>query len=287
MPAYGNDFATATLIDVQNQVLDGELISGTNPDDYFRIVLSQHQDWIQIYQSLPSQIMGIYIRLYDANEVELDQANSYASGGTNANILFTDLAPGTYYIVISRSGGTWNDYQLTMVADHTYPTTVVENDVSGLHGIFDQWYSTQIYRDEFTIIDQIDPNLIGTIYKYEYDVETLGYIVPETFFKPKIKSLHDSQGVSSPILMHNHGNKRMHIAGTVKEGSNSLPNKLVRLYDRLSGQMLDETRSDIRGDYKFNRILYDDLKYYVIAFDDDLNPINQAVIHDALIAEEF
>lgn len=68
------------------------------------------------------------------------------------------------------------------------------------------------------------------------------------------------------------------IRGTVKKIGVSIPCR-VRLYEKLSGKMLDETLADNDGNYEFNHLVL--TKFFVVAHD----PASQfnAVIQDNVV----
>ena len=54
----------------------------------------------------------------------------------------------------------------------------------------------------------------------------------------------------------------------------------LRLHDRLTGNVLSETISDVNGNYDFNYPVLAGYKYYIIAFDKNSEPILNAKIKD-------
>lgn len=68
------------------------------------------------------------------------------------------------------------------------------------------------------------------------------------------------------------------IRGTVKKIGASIPCR-VRLYEKLSGKMVDEVSTDQDGGYKFNHLVA--TKFFIVAHD----PVSQynAVIQDNVV----
>lgn len=51
----------------------------------------------------------------------------------------------------------------------------------------------------------------------------------------------------------------------------------VRLFDRISGRILQETLSDADGSYAFNHLAYRAEGYFAVAHDHDASPQNAAI----------
>lgn len=88
---------------------------------------------------------------------------------------------------------------------------------------------------------------------------------------------------TSPIV--NSSLTDVNITGLVVLDTTPLDNKVVRLYHKATGRLLDETTSNELGEYTFKHNINDRHKYYVIAFDDMDNPVYQALALDDLTAQ--
>ena len=88
--------------------------------------------------------------------------------------------------------------------------------------------------------------------------------------------------VNNNRVIANSAESQYVIKGRIKKDGLSFSNSIVRLYDRNSGQLIEETKSNDLGQYSFLSKVDKDYKYFVIAHDDFENPVLQAVIHDYL-----
>ena len=320
MPSYGNDFATATLID-GNTITYGVLDS-VNPEDFFRVNVPENYSWFGVNSRSGEFTDNAYV--YDTSETLL--SNSSTPMG------FYGLPSGTYYVkVTGGSSSQSGDYQLrfdlavngnfgatddivtslgfyltddsidelfkTMVDFDTHvmnknvvPKSKLQRthpssnfNLSDAH--IGELFTTMLDFDSHVMYKDIVPKskLLRNFASSAVGIETQGYVVPPESLKPKIVMMSNSIGVSTPWVQLSSESTRFKIAGTVKKQGLALGNKLMRLYDRKSGQLLGETTSNINGQYSFLTLLRGSDKYYVIAFDDMDNPEVQAVIHDALV----
>lgn len=119
---------------------------------------------------------------------------------------------------------------------------------------------------------------LEVIHVREFTLESHGKNVP-TY---KSRNPIVINGVNNNRVFGRQTKAQYSIKGTVKREGVAVVNGLLRLYDRASGELIDQTYSDGAGKYSFSARIDPNFKYYVIAFDDADAPILQAVIHDFL-----
>ncbi len=287
MAFYGNDFLTATLLNNYQYITDGEIVVGSNDHDFFRFVVSNATNRIIVSGNQGNH--NTTFRLYDSTETEID-SHTNNDDSYFYNLPF-DLAPGTYYLEYNPDNTFSEPYTLQFILNEndTFPPLTQpmieplyrgESDLTWLHDtIFDSNVVTIHYAPSLppynNVVTSQFPSLID-----------LGYTIPDAFYDTKIIMVGKRLGTSVPLKRKSDISPRYVIKGKVQENGVDLPNKTVRLYDRDGGELIGETITDALGNYRFPNPLWQDSKYYVIAFDDLSNPILQAVIHDALIPFE-
>lgn len=70
------------------------------------------------------------------------------------------------------------------------------------------------------------------------------------------------------------------LSGSVQEAGAAVPNCVVRAYERKTGLMVAETRSDSSGDFTIAGLSKGSNNYYVIALDPEGGAIYNALIFD-------
>lgn len=264
MSQYGSTFATAELI---TQNLNTYRILTDSDDDitYFKFsveTLINETTVTVISLAFPNYSFGtslFTVTLYDSSEVELETI-SYASN--TQPVIYTNLAIGEYFIKLD-----W-DFNNEFLADVNIDIINDGNNI--VDNIVD--------LPAMTTNDLVDVWNIGTLtniddfYKFYTDEAITAHTtIMHVFGKHRTSEFYISQ-VNQDV---NNINGIVNFNGVPESG------KVVRLYRKESGQMMDETISNDLGEYKFNVLLTAD-KYYVIAFDDMLNPVYQAMALDNL-----
>ncbi len=284
MAFYGNDFASATLLNNYQYITDGEIVVGSNDHDFFRFTVSNATN--RIFVSGFQGNHNTTFRLYDSTETEID------SHTNNDDAFFynlpEDLPTGTYYLEYNPDNTFSEPYSLQFILTENgnFPTisntmvavnSAIEQDIHWLHDTIVELNDNTIhYAPSLPPYNQI---IAG---QQSFLIDT-GFVVPPRFTESKIIMVGNRIGASIPLRRQSDATPRYAIAGKVQEDGIDLPGKTVRLYDRTSGELIGETITDALGNYRFPNPLWQDSKYYVIAFDDLNSPILQAVIHDALI----
>lgn len=288
MAFYGNDFASATLLNNAQQILDGEMVAA-NTADFFRFAVTHPTNSIYIKYLNVTGNSNTWSRLYDSTEIQID---NYDNNGNSYEYTYhNNLAPGTYYLELFRNSGGDSDYELTFQLIENGQLPVFHTSMHPVDTITDS-SPLSVNAPADTIVDHdsvntawqiTDPTTHLNVHRLEevHENNFNGFTIPAEYRKPKMIMMGHRQGVSTPLVQGN--GQRYKIHGTVKAEGVALVNKLLRLYDRTTGQLIGETRSDALGVYTFPNPLWQSSKYYVIAFDDMDNPDLQAVIHDALI----
>lgn len=289
MAFYGNDFASATLINSTEQILDGEMVAA-NTADFFRFVVTDATNRFTLkYRNIDGN-SNTYTRLYDSTETQIDDYSNSSDAWEYTYIASLDLAPGTYYIELFRASGGDSNYELDFWLSEGGDITTLHTTVTGLEELsgqpvpIDAIGETHIEWDVSAIpYIGTDPTKILDSYSSGdwYYSNPENFVIPPNFRSPSIVMMGHRLGVSTPFIQGDAQRYKIH--GTVKAEGVALADKMLRLYDRKTGQLMGETRSNALGQYTFPNPLWVDFKYYVIAFDDVDNPVLQAVIHDALI----
>lgn len=289
MAFYGNDFASATLINNTEQILDGEMVAA-NTADFFRFVVTNATNRITVSYSNKTGSANTFSRLYDSTETQIDNYNNNGDQWDYTYTNIIDLAPGTYYLEMYRHSGGDSEYELNFWLSEGGGINVLHTTVASVEQFsapdikVDAIGETHITWDVSTIpYIGVDVTKIFDVYssgKY-YLSNPENFVIPPNFRNPSIIMMGHRLGVKTPFVQGD--GQRYKIHGTVKAEGVSLVDKLLRLYDRTTGQLIGETRSDALGVYTFPNPLWQSSKYYVIAFDDMDAPDLQAVIHDALI----
>jgi len=291
MPDYGDDFASATIIDETSQHF-GEIHAG-NVEDFFRIVVPANTDYLIFYSESYWDMRG---DLYDASEVLLvtnHNSGGQDGSGDNFYIKYDSPAQGTYYLLATS-------HYVSEYGEYSITSNISVNGVVGeLHTtIEDSGGTVDFYDIDYNeATHDVAINFGAADYSINFGdpskfldiggVAGIGWtnynnwVIHDEYYKPKIIMMGSQRGMSTPL--RSYGDPRFNIVGTIKEDGVALDDKLVRLYDRRTGELLGETRSTILGEYTFPNPLWEDDKYYVIAFDDVDNPVLQAVISDALV----
>ena len=278
----GTDFASAELIDSAENI--NEFLAVGSGEHYYRFVVSDASNSIEIvgYQWADTYSNRCEIEIYDGSEVLIKSQNNTGYDSSTAHTL-SNLATGTYYIVVFGSSSFDLHYNMTF--------WMIENGVqpSPLHT--DMEYFDQIrivndqiweaegevnYFDAIVLVDDTVPGYALDTPNTEFDYEIHGDFVRD-FQNPIVYDFKKTN-----VVFGNQNLAQHTIKGTVKREGVSVQNGLLRLYDRTSGELIEETRSDNAGTYEFRSVLDPDFKYYIVAFDDVDTPILQAVIHDFL-----
>ncbi len=287
MAFYGNDFLSATLLNDYQYITDGEIVVGSNDHDFFRFVVGNatNRVFISGYQGNHNTT----IRIYDSSETQIDFKT------VNDDYFFfnlaEDLAPGTYYIEYNPYNTFSEPYSLQFILTQngSFPAldkTMIdplyrgESDLTWLH---DTIVDTDVITLHYAPALPPYNNVVTSQFPSVID---LGFTIPAAFYDTKIIMVGKRLGTSVPLKRLSDTSPRYVIKGKVQENGIDLPGKTVRLYDRDGGELIGETITDALGNYRFPNPLWQDQKYYVIAFDALSNPILQAVIHDALIPFE-
>lgn len=264
MSQYGSTFATAEVI---TESFNSLFILTDSIDDnsYFKFTITDAineiefvVDWIA-YPNWVSGVSEVSQILYDSTETQIDINTSTAD-----DIIWTklNLPVGDYYLrfqTTDNDAGTLN-YDITISNNGVYTI----EDIINISNI-----STHQLRSTWNIDFHYN---MQTMYKFKIDQSYLLY--PNrmyNFSKPRTTEFHMSPYDQDVNI----------IEGIINFNGVAIGDKVVRLYNKKSGIMMDETISNELGEYKFNALLTTD-KYYIIAFDDLLNPIYQAMALDSL-----
>lgn len=73
------------------------------------------------------------------------------------------------------------------------------------------------------------------------------------------------------------------LSGSVREGGVPVPNCVVRCYERSSGNMVLQVRTDSLGEFDIPGVQKTDPNYYVVALDPDGGALYNALIFDRVI----
>ena len=277
MTVYGDSFATATLMDNAVSIEDGELSTGE--DAYFRIPLTHASNRTIITLDVITASVGLTV--YDLNEVQLD---TYYNG--NDVVMIIEDAPVGDLFLMAHSYGGSSPGQFGIVAVSFNngvgpPTPIVTTmkEINVPSQAVPYGTHTATIDSDIALVNEASGQgswANGTHSQQDPGVHDRGTLSPT---RGIIKVYENTL----PHVSGDYGGQQYHLAGTVKNEGVNYADRVLRLYDRDSGKLIGETKSDNLGQWEFPQGLFENSKYYVIAFDDMNAPVLQAVIHDALI----
>lgn len=278
----GSSFATAELLDAWED--RDEFLPGSTGEHYYRFTISNATNNVQITgTALDSGVSpGCEIEIYDGSEALIHAANDNGVGQNSSHRL-TDLATGTYYVVVYDAGGTQDlayNLMVYLVENGVHPSVIHTDDIDVTMEV-DEFYelSTAMYEfDNLRYNEPLSPYYVVGENEKEFTLESDGKNVPAY----KTRNPLVINGVNNNRILGRQTEAQYSVKGTVKREGVAVENGLLRLYDRASGELIDQTYSDGAGNYSFAARIDPNFKYYVIAFDDVEAPILQAVIHDFL-----
>lgn len=73
------------------------------------------------------------------------------------------------------------------------------------------------------------------------------------------------------------------ITGSVKQGAAAIPFCFVRCYYRPNGMLIDQLQCDAAGLFTFTGLEVGAGKYFVLAFDPDGSPVQNALVYDWVV----
>lgn len=286
MPDYGDDFATATTVSFPTSLV-GEMRADNNVD-FIRIVPTPGADFISI------DYFGVnYYRLqiFDSSQTQL---YNEPGGFETYNIFppfdseyFIKITPynatnfGYYYINIFEFTDNSGDPLFDSIEDRT--ESQLDDFFLGIdilaNGNFKEKYETPYMFNSYSPANSFDVSETPIHHQIEFTY-------PPGFNKPKVIINNTRSHEATNRFIVPVGVTRYVVEGKVTVLGAAAPERMVRLYDRQSGELIDQTKTDTNGNYKFTTYVSGDHKYYVIAFDDMDAPELQAVVHDALIPIE-
>lgn len=279
----GSSFATAELLDAWED--RNEFLPGSTGEHYYRFTISNATNNVQITGLAldDSASLGCRIEIYDSTETIIEYANDDGLGQFDSSHRLTDLPTGTYYIVVYDATRTQDlSYNIVfyLVENGVHPT-VLHTDDFEVNWDIDEFYVLSTAMYEFDNMDYNEP--LSAFYQtggneIEWGIESHNKNVPDY----KTRNPLVINGVNNNRIFGNQLKAQYSINGTVKREGVAVQNGLLRLYDRASGELIEQTYSDTNGNYSFSARVDPDFKYYIVAFDDVENPILQAVIHDFL-----
>lgn len=286
MAFYGNDFASATLLNNYQSITDGEIVVGSNDHDFFRFTVSSATNRIFMHGRQGNH--NTTLRLYDSTETEID---SNVENGDYFIYTFPENLPtGTYYIEYNPDNTFSEPYSFDffLTENGNYPSITNQMIDIDSYSEADETFAHDVDVDlDLTriFLAPVLPPYNQQFKTFNITMHNIGFTIPAEFYNQKIIMMGNRIGASVPVKIASSAltEDRYVLAGKVQENGVDLPGKTVRLYDRATGELLGETITDALGNYRFGNPLWQDSKYYVIAFDDLNAPILQAVIHDALI----
>lgn len=265
----GSDFATAELIGLSSKTQDE--LNATVTDHYYKVQPPANTDWLYLWT--PDRRENLY--LYDSSQALI---TSTTDSQTTALNTLNPTASSDYYIRVNR----YSDGPYSLIVLASVDGVVI--NYSNVGGITENKDERGFkYQQWATEIDRLAPVTADNV--HVTDPERVNYtsdVPPKfNFFGLKTVVLGSHQTFHQPIKSPNV--KHYNIEGNVQRKGSAIPNALLRLYDRKTGLLIGETRSNGVGEYRFDTRLNADDKYYVIAFDDMEAPELQAVILDYLI----
>lgn len=104
-----------------------------------------------------------------------------------------------------------------------------------------------------------------------------GYVDEAIFFTSELTS-------NDILTIYNQSTARYKIDGYVTEDGNPVQRK-VRIYNRLTGELVYDTTSNIGGIFTMDFKEYDQNEYYAVALDDDDIDVLDAIVHDRLTGD--
>lgn len=271
----GSDFASAELIDAWDRRM--EFVAASN-SHYYRFSISNSTNLISIYGFPLETSVGndFRIEVYDGSEV------IYSAADTSH--LLKDVPTGTYYIRVVEVGSPQDlDYFLEtyIVENGVYPpnlhTDIIEFETADGNAQGENYVTMKSV--EFYSEPALSPGYDPFLNK-EYVADSAAATKNFTAYKNRNPIIIN--GINNNKIFGNQAIPQYSISGTVKREGVAVQNGLIRLYDRASGELIEQTYSDATGNYSFAARIDPDFKYYIVAFDDVDNPILQAVIHDFL-----
>ena len=284
MSQYGSTFATAEVIDQTVNNFEVEANS-TSDISYFKFSVDtaiNETRFSHIFTEFPNYngSSNVNETLYDSTETQISTRSYPLNTGA---VTFTDLAIGDYFIKVELINhlDTVIDYKLHVINEGYFDVT---EDLITIPTIFQtveiDYHTTPLFKDIEAIFTST--TLFPNWENDATDIDNLQILNIEPHYKIGGNKLHVfGLERSTRMFYSKDGQDANIIEGIVYLDEDPLANKIVRLYNKQSGQMIDETISNDQGEYKFNAYLFDD-KYYVVAFDELSNPVYQALALDDL-----
>ena len=300
MSDHGSSTATATDLSTNTGFfsVEGNFSDGTD-SDYFKITISDAVNrldiWSQAYFNFSnSSYANIYVELIDINETVISgEVASYTTFSRIESIVYENLPVGDYWIRLYTSG-----FNGTIPIDYVLFIDLRETQTELDKGIRDTNAVISLIGFDNPISGIADPvlNEIDSdgIIQNELNFGMKDYVISDTVLIdslvfgswPRPKKLYTGiSKLSQPLRMNNYGRSFSSDLGEipsspVTKDSNPSVGNLIRLYDRVSGEMVDYTYTDAAGNYSFPSGLTVGDKYFIVAFDDVDAPTLEAKVND-------
>lgn len=309
MSDHGSSPATATDLTANTGWFSvGGVLTDVNDFDYFKITVTDATNQLIIY-SFPFMRFELSVwnpsAVYDSIRTNLvDATDTIVGGGTTFNwvigaylqygYIYTDLPVGDYYV---RVNGTY-----TGMPPNRYTTFIELWD--GATAKNNPIKATPVTVDSINIVNVNSNDNPAYMATYPYSPVSVVFNLTYDFIplSLEVDISHTSLTYPRPRYLRNLHNRDSKFPlranrlfntiseqpvgeiplSSVTKDSNPAVGKLIRLYDRATGEQISYTYTDANGEYSFPNIMFTDEKYFIVAFDDVTAPALEAKIHDFL-----
>jgi len=252
MSDHGSSFGTATVLAQPTDYQTG-IVEFLGDEDFFTFSITNATNVVVvIYQDLP------------------DPNNSNPAGQA-----LIDLHDGTFTLVTPTSFQNSDSYTqrlyVNLPVDTYYAKLYRSINVAYRRYLFSSWvWENNVFVDNHTTDEAIE--LYTKSIAFDSSIINNGNMFQLCPTVPK-RTNHWIHNVDIT--------EKYQVSGTVYQDGGTVAGRLLRLYDRTTGELIGETTSDVGGAYNFDTLLFSDAKYYVVAFDDGV-PDLQAKVRDYL-----
>jgi hypothetical protein len=287
MSQYGSTFLTAEVMLYGIETYN--ILTDSNDDSsYFKFTITSTDNQVILnthWIDYPNWIGGtstVSQVVYDSTETQIYINNSTSD---DINTVYNNLAIGDYYVKFNTTSNDNGrvDYKIIVYNDGgiILPPINVERFNNITTTYIDYYIQANLITHNNNFIIQSYTNWIpehiklDSMYKFYTNQKWMDG-------KDDIKILSHRNPRLSKFNYYKNNQVLYKINGIVYLDETPLENKVVRLYEKQTGVMVDETISNNLGEYKFNALLEENDKYYVVAFDEINNPVFQALALDDL-----